>query len=254
MSKLLSDWLVRMPSQGRPAYRLYCFPYAGGSGTVFLPWQQHVHPGIEIVGIQMPGRGALLREQPYTSLLQLTEVLAQVISASAATSVPFGFFGHSLGGIVSFELTRYCRRHGLPLPSILFVSGCDAPQHRDESKQLHLLDDEALTAALHDYDGTPPEVLGHRELMALALPAIRADFTLVANYVYQPSMPLEIPLTVLAGKSDPHVSQEDVVQWKKESRGPYEVHWFDGGHFFIDSQRDDVVACVNNTLRRLLRL
>ena len=188
MSMQLSNWLMRHPGTRRP-FRLYCLPYAGGSGTVFLPWQDALRSDVEVCGIQLPGRGARLAEPPMTSIQQVAETLAQIICLRDR-DLPFAFFGHSLGGLVAFELARYCRRYQLPMPLMIIVSGSDAPQHRTPEKNLHTLPDDELLLALADYNGTPPEVLRHSELMSLALPSIRADFTMAANYVYQPSVPL----------------------------------------------------------------
>ncbi|MES2940848.1 MAG: thioesterase domain-containing protein [Pseudomonadota bacterium] len=237
---------------GQPArLRLYCFPYAGGNGNVFLSWQPDLLPGIEVCGIQMPGRAGRFTEPPLTSLDKLVEMLAQALSTQDPR-VPFAFFGHSLGALVAFELARACRRYRLPTPALLVASGSDAPQHRGPDEKLYALEDDALIVALEDYDGTPPELLQHRELMTLALPAIRADFFMAAHYAYRPSLPLDLPITVLAGRQDPHVSCDDVVHWRKETSAASGLHWFEGRHFFINDERDAVLACLNETLAPVL--
>lgn len=246
-----TSWLVR--DTGRPAVartlRLFCFSYAGGSAANYLPWQAAVNPSIEICAIQLPGRGARLAEQPYTSLPHLIEALAQVIARESR--MPFAFFGHSLGALLAFELARYCKRNYLPMPVHLFVSGCSAPQFRRPSRQMHELDDNAFIDVLRDYNGSPPEVLANTELMAFLLPTIRADFALVDNYIYRPSPLLTLPVSVLAGKRDDHDSPDGVNGWSRETANTCNVHWFEGDHFFIRSERDAVIDCLNLQLAEL---
>lgn len=99
-----------------------------------------------------------------------------------------------MGGLIAFELARYCRRNQLPMPQQLCVSALEAPQCRLPPRRLHELDDTDLLAALEDYNGTPAAALAQRELMDLLLPALRADFAMVADYRYRPAAPLPIVL------------------------------------------------------------
>lgn len=235
------SWIVRQSGPQR-RLRLYCFSYAGGSAAAYLPWQSDLDPAIEVCAVQLPGRGARMAETPYSSLPALVAALGQVIRAGSA--LPFAFFGHSLGALVAFELARFCQRQALPTPEHLFVSGCEAPQYRSAPKNLHQLPHDELVASLRSYNGTPQEVLDHRELMELLLPTIRADFALVDNYRYQPGALLAMPLTVLAGRGDDHVEPGQVEQWRLETTAGCRVQWFDGDHFFINSQQRAVLSCV----------
>jgi medium-chain acyl-[acyl-carrier-protein] hydrolase len=105
-----------------------------------------------------------------------------------------------------------------------------------------------LIDALRDYEGSPPEVLENNELMALLLPMIRADFAIADNYAYAPSLPLNIPISVLIGSSDRHSSDDTASEWAKESSKPCIAHYFDGGHFFIHSHRAQVLETICSEL------
>lgn len=242
-----SNWLVRSPLPTH-RQRLYCFPYAGGGAHAYHSWQAALGPHTEVCAIELPGRGSRIAEMPYTSLTDLIASLAQVLARQDA--MPFMFFGHSLGGLIAFELARFCARYALPMPSRLIVSGTDAPQHRSPSKDLHSMPDDELIDALGKYNGTPVELLQHRELMDLLLPAIRADFTLAETYEYCISPPLQIPITVYEGKMDEHILPQQVANWQKETSGQCAVHWFEGDHFFINSEKALLHECLKAELSR----
>lgn len=251
MSLQPSPWLMRQRG-GERRLRLFCFSYAGGSATHYLPWQAALDPAIEICAVQLPGRGPRMAETPLASLPLLVDKLGDVIAQQ--NDLPFAFFGHSLGGLTAFELARHCRRHHLPMPEHLFVSACNAPQGRPPPRRLHELDDDGLIAALKDYNGTPPSALADREFMELMLPAIRADFALVADYQYRDGPLLDVPITVLAGKYDKHVLSERLCRWREETTESCELRWFEGDHFFIHAQRDAVLACVARELAALMEI
>lgn len=244
-----NSWLVRKTSPQR-RLRLYCFSYAGGSAYNYSSWQDQVDPGIEICAVQLPGRGARFGEVPFTSMHELVKTLAAVIAGQ--DRLPFAFFGHSLGGLLAFELARYCRRLGWATPRHLFASGSEAPGLRRSLEQFRNLDDDAMLQKLRQYNGTPPEVLQNEELMRLVLPTIRADFALVDDYRYVKDAPLNVDITVLTGRGDDHVSDECFNGWRRETDKACAQRWFDGDHFFINSHRAEVVASVGDICRTLL--
>lgn len=240
-----TPWLIRTPAADR-RLRLFCFSYAGGNAFNFLRWQEAVDPAIEICAVQLPGRSSRIAEAPIASLPALLQAVAPVVARM--DDLPYALFGHSVGALIAFELARYLRLHGLPAPQHMFMSGCHAPQFRAPTRQLHTLSDEDFTEVLREYEGTPPEVLATRDLMALLLPAIRADFAIAENYRYRHGPLLSAPISVFAGRDDLNKEPGQVDGWAKETAGDCRVDWFDGGHFFIHGQRAAVLERINAEL------
>ncbi|WP_158899999.1 thioesterase II family protein [Burkholderia sp. L27(2015)] len=240
-----TPWLVRSDCPA-PRLRLYCFSYAGGSAADFMPWQSALAPDIEVCAIQLPGRGARLDEPTVASMAQLLETLAPVIARDGEQ--PFAFFGHSLGALVAFEVARYAMHRSLPQPSRLLVSGCAAPQRYHSLEQLHRLSDDGLVDALRRLNGTPAELLEHRELMELILPALRADLTLAETYAYRPGPSLPVPITVLSGTLDLHTQLEPVDAWHEQTCVECRTYAFEGDHFFIKAHFHAVIACIHAEL------
>jgi medium-chain acyl-[acyl-carrier-protein] hydrolase len=245
-----TPWILRRPG-GQRRLRLFCFCYAGGNASTFLDWQSALHPEIEVCAIQLPGRGSRFHEPPLEDLSELVATLSILIQKNS--TLPFVFFGHSLGGLVAFELARNLRAQGFAMPQELFVSGCPAPRYRSASKGLHRLPDDQLIDELKRYNGTPQEILDNVELMKLVLPTIRADFSLVEDYEYHADRILSLPITVLAGTSEERDSLVQVTGWSDETSGTCRVEWFDGDHFFINSDKASVLKLLGSSLMHLLR-
>ncbi|QNH08319.1 thioesterase [Pseudomonas sp. B11D7D] len=229
---------------------MFCFPFAGGSVASFMPWFTALAPDIQLCAIQLPGRGARFSEPPVHDFTTLIEQLGTVIASQGDR--PYAFFGHSLGALIAFELAHHCVRRGLPQPRHLFLSASSAPRHRVGAPRYDLMSDGELLMKLRDYAGTPPEVLANQELMTLLLPAIRADFALLRHYRYQPRPRLDIPMSVLAGHDDAHVTPETLHDWQTESRAVCESHGFEGGHFFAFEQPEQVLELVKRKLAEVL--
>jgi surfactin synthase thioesterase subunit len=99
-----NPWLALRRPNLRTRVRLFCLPYAGGSETIFRTWQQNLPETIEVLPIQLPGRGARMKEPPLTRLPPLVQALSR--SLRPEMNLPFAFFGHSMGGMIAFELAR----------------------------------------------------------------------------------------------------------------------------------------------------
>ncbi len=160
---------------------------------------------------------------------------------------PFAFFGHSMGGLVAFEVARRLREQGQS-PVHLFVSASRAPQLVREDRPIHVLPDHEFMDELRRLNGTPEEVLEHGELMGLLLPMIRADFTALETYRHVPGPPLDCPITALGGADDPSVGRTELQAWQRQTRAAFTLHLFPGDHFYLNSAEPAVLALVARAL------
>ncbi len=239
-----SRWFV-LQKQASRRLRLYCFSHAGGSANIYSNWQSELSPFVEVCAIELPGRGQRFAEAPFTSLAETVEKIADVLTRE---NVPaFAFFGHSMGGLIAFELTRLLQDRREKLPLHLFVSGCNPPCHQRNTESLHTLPEDKLITALSEYGGTPSEVLAHDELMKLLLPTIRTDLSMAEKYQYRKSQPLDTPITVLAGTADSHISG-NLTDWQNTTCSYFAIKWFEGDHFFINKNRQSVLSFLKSEL------
>ncbi len=238
-----SPWFIR-PPQAAGAIRLYCFSHAGGNALGFIPWRTRLDPRIELAAVELPGRGRRAAEPAFTVFDELVASVAAEIDRHAG--LPCAFFGHSMGALLAFEVARACRQ-AAPDIGHLLLSGCAAPRAVRPSG-LPALTEDALHASLGHHKLAPPQLLQMRALMLLALPAIRADLTLMESYRYRPGAPQQRPLTVLYGSQDQLVRPQQLDRWGDETTARWSRHRFEGDHFFIDSCRPAVLALIERTL------
>lgn len=228
--------------------KLYCFPFAGGAASSYSQWRQYIASDIELRPIELAGRGRRMRDPKYNSIDDAVDDVFNIIKGEILLG-EYAFYGHSMGSMIAIELAYKIKQLGLPGPIHLIVSGRCAPQiPRTNKRVLHHLDDETFKKELIDMGGTPKELFEHPELMELFLPLLKADFTLTETYVHsQKDAPLDCDITAMAGKEDED-SPEEVEAWGIYTRGKFNIHYFDGGHFFIYDEPQRVLGIINDAI------
>jgi medium-chain acyl-[acyl-carrier-protein] hydrolase len=218
-----------------PHLRLFCLPYAGGGASIYHPWSSDLAPAIEVCAIQLPGRENRFSELPYTNLTQLIETLAPILMPYL--DIPFAFFGHSMGALISFELARYFQREAGIEPVYLFVSGHRAPHLARTHRPLHALPTADFIQELRQLNGTPEAVLQNDSLFELLLPVLRADFELCETYTYGAQNTLSCPILAIGGLQDSDISCDAIEGWREHTEGQFGRRFFPGDHFFLNQHR-----------------
>ncbi|PYP89455.1 MAG: putative thioesterase [Candidatus Angelobacter sp. Gp1-AA117] len=240
------NWISPRTLNARAAIRLFCCPYAGGSEAVFRAWQTALGPAINVVPLQLPGRGVRMREPLFRDIMPLVASASEVVASHL--DKPFALFGHSMGATISFELARALRKTRGVQPIHLFVSGTCCPQEvgRHYREELPVTD---IKDKLRQYAGTPPEVLEHPELMEIFAPIIQADFAVCRSYQYTPEPPLGCPITAFGGLEDHDVSRESLQCWGTETTGQFRSRMLPGGHFFINDTGPTILETIARDLQ-----
>lgn len=236
-------WLAR--SQRRPLarLRLFCLPFAGSGAAVYSNWSDALPDAIELCPIQLPGRETRLREAAHDRLTPLVEDLGQALRPYL--DKPFAFFGHSLGALIAFELTRYLRRGAHPLPEHLFVSARRAPHLPEPDSPLHRLPDTAFVDGLQRrYNAIPEVILRDPEYLQLFIPTLRADFAVVETYTHAAEPALAVPITGFCGRDDARATPEAMAGWREHTTRPFDLSVFPGGHFFLQPAKTQLLQAL----------
>lgn len=224
--------------------RLICFHYGGGSSVSFYPWKDMILPNIELLAINLPGRGSSINEPLLDDIEDVTNVMLAHIKHYM--DKPLVFFGHSLGALISFELAKALKEQQLKQPMHLILSGCMAPQNLYKRNKISKFNNKEFIEILKIYNGISQEVLSDPSLMELFLPIIRTDISIIDNYKYRGNDPLDCDITTIGGREDPTVLLEDIYSWKSHTTKKYTHHTLVGDHFFIRSHRKNVLDIVNS--------
>lgn len=230
--------------------KLFCLPYAGGSAVIYLRWRKFLDPRIEIIPVELKGRGNRIGCEVYTTFEEAIEDVYSYVKNRLDDSEggSYAILGHSMGAILAFELAYRIKESSLPLPSHLFISGCKAPQHIGNRK-IHDLPDEDFKKEIIQYGYKRiDDFFCNRELVELFIPVLRSDLRMLENYaIPEKKQLLDCRFTVLFGEDD-RISIEEITGWKEYTKKGCRIHAVRGGHFYIQNEPETVTKIIRATL------
>jgi medium-chain acyl-[acyl-carrier-protein] hydrolase len=250
MTRTTDGWFQFSATDEQVELKMFCFPYAGGTAKVFKKWEDFLPPAVQVISVELPGRGARLKEPPFVNIPTLIDELGDMIWP--LLDKPFVFFGHSMGAIIAFELSRFLRRKHGREPQTLFIAGRCAPQITRSAPATYNLPKDEFIEELVKLDGTPKEVIEHAELMELMIPLLRADFQLVQTYEYRADTPLRCPIVVYGGLQDYETPRDLLSPWKGLTSSRFALHMLPGDHFFIRSSQSQLLRLLGRELREII--
>lgn len=228
--------------------KLFCVPYAGGSAAIYKKWALHLDESIELVPIELAGRGKRIQEPMYENIEEAVEDIFSIIKNDIYGT--YALFGHSMGAILIYELIRKIKSKGLSEPLHAFFSGRGVPNIKPlDEKKYYLLDDAQFKDKLVDLGGTPPQFFETPELMDFFLPLLRNDFKIAsASFIEREVIPFNCEITILLGKEE-KICSERIDSWKYHTKQLCSIYHFEGGHFFINHEHRKIADIINEKLR-----
>jgi surfactin synthase thioesterase subunit len=232
--------------RSEPPARIFCLPFAGGSGIAFHGWQD-LSPDFEVIPVDYPGHLMRPNEGLAESMAELVACLLDELDN--LWERPFVLCGSSLGGLVAFELARAAEAGGRA-PEAVVVAACAAPSRLPKLPPVAGFgDEEFLTAVSRRYGGPLAKLADDHEALELALPALRADIGIFEAYAGSTPIPISSPLTAISGQTDPTVTYGDVAAWREFSTGNVRVASVPGDHFFMISEPHLVLQEIRAAFR-----
>jgi surfactin synthase thioesterase subunit len=240
-----SLWIRRFHPAPAGAPRLVCFPHAGGSASFYYPVSQALEGRADVLAVQYPGRQDRRAEPSPDSIEGLVDGLYPALRT--LLDGPTAFFGHSMGAIIAFEVSRRLAAQEGFSPTVLFASGRRAPSSvRDE--HVHELDDAGVVREMQQLSGTDSRLLADEEVLQMIMPAIRTDYKAIETYRCAPDVTVGAPIVVLTGDDDPKTTLDEARAWQAHTTGSFDLKVFPGGHFFLVQQAAAVIGTVRDQL------
>ncbi len=244
----MADWFLIEEPRKAPLIRLFCLPYGGVMPPAYRGWSAHLPATVEVVEVQLPGRGARARDAAPASLVTLADDIAEAVLP--LTGAAFAVFGHSFGAWLAFEVVRRLEAAGR-MPLCLFVSGAPSPRAGWTRPGLsHVDDDRFLREVKARYSETADTVFSNDDIAALVLPALRSDLRLLEHYAYAARPPLAARVQAIAGAADPVVSDAELAGWERETNGTFGVARVPGGHNYFLRYSAPVISLIRQRLNQ----
>jgi medium-chain acyl-[acyl-carrier-protein] hydrolase len=221
---------IRIRKVLNPERRVYAFPPAGGSQSLFRRFALQLPRNVEAIVLQrVQSREPLQGGPGFGGLVQKC-----VQICSGAASLPYAFVGHSMGALLAFETAL----HMSNAPLVLMLSGCSSPQSFGGKTSFFRSLAGAGAPELWKFlvDNSPllngSEI--STELREFMITSLRSDFGALSEYEYTLRPPLPSPLIVAVGRDDSLVNVETLDEWSCLSALSTTRLELRGGHSFLD--------------------
>ncbi|MEC4020917.1 thioesterase II family protein [Streptomyces sp. H27-D2] len=224
-------WITRTDPRPDARLTLYCLPHAGGGASAYRNWSAGLPAWVEVAAVQLPGRENRIADE---ALVDPAAVAAAITADRDGR--PYALFGHSMGGVLAFELARLLSGGGRVGPVRLGISGVAHPLLRAARLPLSGLPDEELLDWVRALGGAPEWALSDPQFHELLLTPLRADLAWLEGHVHQAAAPLTCPVSVFAGEDDEHAQPAGIDSWREETSAGCSVRRYPGGHFYLDAQ------------------
>jgi surfactin synthase thioesterase subunit len=188
---------------------------------------------VQLIQPSLAGKDKRFAEKPFNKISDSVKNIAvQLVDQfKQHPGAPVIIFGHSLGGILAYELARLIESEFSPRTIHLVVSGSASPLQKRKGNATGLSDDD-FVREIELLAGYTHPALADREMRGLLLPALRADVEMHESYSHNWTHPSEINITSVRGKDDQIVAESDAEQWCQVTRGNVNLIEAEGGHMF----------------------
>ena len=211
-----------------------CFPHAGAHSNAYVLWSKYFGPNFRVVTVDYPKN---INDGDSWKWKTLIDNLLKKLSSEMKDS--YILFGHSMGAMICYELTRLISQSKLPLPKHLFLSSCRAPHlglFESNQPSFRKITDLQLLEQLVSLQGIPSYYLNHAELLQDWLPEVRRHLVFCEGYSYRPGSSIHVPMTVFGGTSDPLVDKKSLKAWRVHTNESFQSFFLPGNHFYFHNQ------------------
>ena len=238
-----NKWIEKPIPRPNATLKLFCFHHSGASAQTYFTWAALLPQNIELNTIQLTGRAERMDEAHFTNIDELLEVLVPIIRTELDKK--FVFFGHSMGGMLAFALTRSLRASNLPLPQHLFISASPyLPTYT--GKRHHRLSDQELQSIFTDI--TLENFGGDQEYFQMVFRTLKADLALANSFEHLPENPLDLPITVFGADQDFVIPYQGLEDWQKETTQNFDFILRKGEHHYIANDAYFITQTITQKL------
>ena len=227
--------------------KLFCISYAGGSANCYAIWNKYLSKDIDLIPIELAGRGKRMGEPFYDSWESLAKDIYKKIVDNINDGDNYAIYGHSMGSWITYEVVKRIYKNNINKPYELFFSANSPPHLEPKEEKISSLPDDDFAKKIYDMGDTPKEILSG-ELKNFFLPILRSDYKLVESYPHKKeNIIFDCPIHVLYGTKD-NLDYDDLIQWKKYAGSDFYINSFDGGHMFFKEKSLETVNYLNSTM------
>ncbi|MGY4689616.1 thioesterase II family protein [Salibacterium sp. K-3] len=227
---------------------LFCLPYAGGSAeSIYFSWKTQLQKCVEVVPIELPGRGKRIKESLIKSVDEMVDDIIRSIKDRINETDSYAIFGHSMGGLLAYELVRRLHTMNLKIPDEVIISGFQPPEYKVMG-DYGSLSMEEFSEKIRMSGNVPSIIFENKKMYDIFMPIIHTDYQMFFSYSYKPhddDAIIKSDLYAFTGIDDYQVYQRR-NDWAYYTSGKFQSVVFEGGHFYINNNQQQVISNIRD--------
>lgn len=248
---MYNKWIAHERIYEENAINLLCFAYPGGSASNFAPWKKLIHTKINLIPILYPEREIRKNDPMEESFTLFVEDFVR--DNQALFKIPYAFFGYCGGAVLAYEIAIKAKEVYEKEPEWGFISSSEAPEYlRDSILEFPSEGSrEDIIKYLLDLKMFEENIVRNNVFLDYYIPLLIADCKMLYTYKYQMHDKLKCGFDIWFGKEDKNTNYKRAEQWKEYTYGLVNMEGIEGGHFFVDANKEYICNKIN---KRLLKL
>jgi len=218
--------------------KIIALPFAGGNRYCFDSIKKYVPQNLDWITLELPGRGNRFKESLLENINDIVDDLLNQITP-LIQGCNYIIYGHSLGALLGYELTKRVIEKELKPPIHLFFTGRGAPGFEQFEDKKSVLPKDLFWKEVNEIGGLTKDILDCEELLELYYPIVKSDFRAIEDYEFHlTEKPFSIPIHICMGKEEigeekNKTSLTSMKAWKNETTSSCTFELLEGDHFFI---------------------
>lgn len=219
---------------------LFCLPYAGAKAHVYHSWENLLPNNIILHYLEIPDN----YEDLPSALTQLNEQISPYYDK------PFAFYGHSMGGLLAFELCRHLQQTNQPQPIQLMIGAQHAPHlpFPLEEPDWHNINNNIELLTKITPTGFTERLKSQPKAAQHMLLPLKKSMLFQQAYQSKTSGKLTCPIRVFFGRNDALLTPQHMKAWSELTQDNFQFHFIDGGHLFLEDSSHMLCKIIQDNL------
>ncbi len=241
-----NKWFAYASDNSESKLNLLCFPYAGGSASLFVQWKKKIGNDISVYPVLYPFREARRSERMPDTIQELAQKFVDE-NEEFLKSKDFAIFAHCAGATIAYEVVVYLRlKYGIE-PKFFIASGAEPPCYSLESfVGFDEANDEQFIKYLIDSHFVNADVIDNSGFINYYIPIIKEDFKSIFAYSETKSSKLNCQIISICGDEDSVIDKSRLKDWQNYSEKDVIYESFVGDHYYFTSKTEEMCNMIYN--------
>jgi surfactin synthase thioesterase subunit len=232
-----AGWFVPLADDTTGEAQVVAIPQAGGGCATFAPMADRLAPHVTVWGANFPGRQARFLEPPCTDLEVVLDRLAADYPTRGRTS-PVWILLRRAVGLPARPPAARPRRATAGGAGGRLVPGA---RRRPAAENTAQGGPGQFWSEVLALGGVPAPVAEQPDFREIFEVGLRADYALLADYVFAEEPALPIPIIAVHGTDDPMLRGDPVDRWSRHTAETFHSVRTPGDHWILDNALDGLV-------------